>query len=509
MVFAATLALSAPVCVADDDPETHDDDRGDAVIRRTDLGNDGLLGSGITPPDLLRVVVGGWVSPTPTTNPYAGSWIDPRDTDLLRIDVVFNGLVGPPGPINLQGEGFDPFRYSPNPVYGFVEFDLDREKDTGGEIDNVWNRPLGAASRFGGRLSGSVGDRAPDSAWSFDGEETRSGEEMHLSLCGCQSFTVNPLGDPTPNSFDAGDQWILNGRFLQRTHAFIDYSFAFGGSESGAYDPKVNLRISHNASRDETTFSLVYGITMSGAARLTGQAQQSIDLNANNHTSMHEMLSEIRFAAVNANDPGWGTSFDLLREWRDSNHSDVTEFLDPTRWEVLTLFGSPYAVEQSDAQYVWTDVGPKFEYADLNGDSRVNSIDQGFVSSAIASSDGTAIDADGMVNGQTLLDEFAYRFALYDLDYDGFIGSLDMAILGYAQLGDVNSDRAINGVDLQLLEAMLGFTQGDPRFNPAADLNDDDVIDSADRTIMRQLLGFGASGARERRDLVEPPRRRP
>ena len=98
--------LAAINATADDDPEVHFDRLGDTVIRRPDLGADGPINPLSNLPDLAAVVLGGWRTPSPRTDPYVGSWEDPDDTDLLRIDIVFQGLVNPPGPIDLLGEGY-------------------------------------------------------------------------------------------------------------------------------------------------------------------------------------------------------------------------------------------------------------------------------------------------------------------------------------------------------------------------------------------------------------------
>lgn len=492
-VLAAMLAIAGPLR-ASDEPRVYTDPAGDAVLRRTDLGADGPVHPQAGLPDYVRIVYGGWQTGTPVSNPYAGSWRDPRDTNLLRIDLVFTGVVNPPGPVNLRGEGYEPYRYGLNPLYGYVEFDLDSDRDTGGEIDDVRNRPLGNVSRFGGRFEDSIGGRAAVTAYDFDGNllteplVERSGEEMHLAFCSCSAMTVNTLNDPTPQTFDAGDTWIVTSRFLRRTHAFSRYSAAFGGSAPGEYDPIVNLRFRHDVQTDETTISLVYGLDNSGAAALRGEATQPLDLNAGNQTSILEMLNEIRFTAQNTSDPGIGTPFDLLRKWRDSNHERLDDFLRARSWTVLALVGTAYSEPQSDALFAWTDVGPGFNYRDCSGDGLITITDQQYVQDAIGQTDGTAFDADGQPNGQTRLIDFGLNFALYDVNYDGVMNSLDVGEVGFHRLGDVNNDGWVEQRDLTLLRALRGLTFGHPLFNPAADLNDDLRINSADEAILVRRL---------------------
>lgn len=511
VALSSTLIMSwtAGPAFAGDDPDVHFDGKGDAALRRTDGNNDGPVNPNSVLPDFISVSVGGWSTNTPVNNPYNGSWIDIRDTNLVKIEAVFDGLVNPPGPLNLNGEGYDPYRYGENPVYGFIEFDIDRDRDTGGEIHNIWNRPLGVASRFGGRLSGSTGERAAITGKDFNGDVIRTGEEVHFSLCGCNPFTTNPINDNTPNTFDAGDTWILNGRFFHRTHAFTEFSFAFGGSENGEYDPKVDLLIQHHTSKNQTTITLIYAKNMAGAAELTGQSQQSMDLNVANHTSLEEMLNEIRFAALNNNEPP-GTNYDLLRDWADRKHDNPGDFLDRSDWRVLTLFGTTYSAEQTDAFYVWTDIGPDFRVGDCNGDTLVNQADQSIVMASIAQSDGTSFDSDGLKNGQTVIVDFAWNFALYDINYDRLINADDLAIIGYKQRGDVNNDGSVDQNDITTFKTMLGLTTGNLGFNAAADLDANGVIDHRDRRTLAMLILFKSGGGKNssatKPNFANPPK---
>ena len=488
--LAACLSIGVAATLASDEPRIYTDPAGDAVLRRTDPGADGIVHPQAGWPDYVRIAFGGWRTNTPQSNPYDGSWRDPRDTNLVRIDVVFNGLVNPPGPLDLRGEGYDPYRYGMNPVYGYVEFDLDSNRDTGGEIDDVRNRPLGNASRFGGRIKGSLGGRAAVTAFDFDNNllteplVERSGEEMHLAFCACSPMTIDPLNDPTPDTFDAGDTWIVSSRFLRRTHAFSGYSVAFGGSAPGEYDPVVKLRFAHNLQTDETTITLIYGLDNSGAAALRGEATQPMDFNAGNQTSILEMLHEIRFAAQRTSDPGHGTPFDLLREWREYDNEDLEDFLRVRSWTVLALFGTAYAVQEPEALFVWTDIGPDFTFGDCTGDGLVTTADLQSLYTAIAQSDGTSFDADGQPNGQTRIINFGDNFALFDLNYDGVINSLDVSMIGLHRMGDVNTDGWVEQRDLTLLRAMRGLNSNHPLFNPAADLNNDLRIDSLDEALL-------------------------
>jgi len=480
------------------DPTVLVDESGDAVVRRTDLGNDGAIASESNLPDLARIEFGGWEPDNLQVDPYAGEWEDATDSGIIRVNVIFHGLVNPPGPIGLDEPTFDPFRWGPSPLFGFVEFDLDDLLDTGGEIDTLRHRFLGNVARFGGLPPGELGDRAARGIHDLDDDLTtppfveRSGEEMHLALCGCDPIAViDRFGDPTPETFDAGDTWIIQGRFLHRTHAFSEFSFAFGGSRPGEYDPIVDVRFSHDPDRDETTLAVVYAADHDGAARLTGRDPEPMDLNAANQTSILEMLEEIRFAAEQSRDPGFGTSFDLLRDWADNRHKNLSRFVDPQNWKSNALVGASYAEPQPDAFYVWTDVGFDVPFGDLNRDGSVDEEDRNAIAAAIADLDGTYRDADGELNVQIAVEDFGLGFSLYDLDYDGFVNALDLFPIGFGRIGDVDVDGALSQADLQIVRSLDGARRDEGRYNEAADVNRDDRINFRDRRRLRRLMRLG------------------
>lgn len=491
------LGLCSTGCYvwADDKPIEYQDPYGDAILRRTDAGNNGPVNPNSNLPDLLRVFLGTWYTDTPVTDPYNGNWVDHGHANLLRIDVVFYGLVNPPGPIDLLGDGFDPYAYGENPLYGYIEFNVDDEIDTGGEVDNVADRPLGNAARFGGLLSGQAGQRSAVTAADIDGSlctepyVERSGEEFHMSFCACQSITINPLGDLTPETFDEGDKWIITGRLFKRTHAFIPYSFAYNGSEPGQYDPVVDLLFDSDPILGITTVSLVYPLNNYGAAEMSGEAPEPMDFNVANQNSILEALNETIIAAQYGSG-GFCTPYSLLEPWADYDESDLDDFVDPTEWQVLALVGTAYSQFQDDANYVWTDIGPGFTFGDVTGDNLVNQNDQNKIMTIIAQTDGHSMDFDGLTNGQITLSGIGNEFALYDLNYDGKINSLDLEMIGYKKRGDVNVNREVNTLDRQMLGTLLGYNINDPQYNPAADLNHDNVIDQKDSKILLGILNL-------------------
>ena len=88
-----------------------DDDR----LRRTDAGTDGLILLGSTLPDLLEVRIGAWETSAQDSDPYAGHWVRSASADIFRLDVVFNGLVNPPGTLGLGPVPFKPVQVRREP----------------------------------------------------------------------------------------------------------------------------------------------------------------------------------------------------------------------------------------------------------------------------------------------------------------------------------------------------------------------------------------------------------
>ncbi len=58
--------------------------------------------------------------------------------------------------------------------------------------------------------------------------------------------------------------------------------------------------------------------------------------------------------------------------------------------------------------------------------------------------------------------------------------------------GDLNSDGAVDALDLAVIEASLGKVLGAPGFNPIADTNRDGVVDARDRSLLSPVPAAGA-----------------
>lgn len=415
--------------------------KNDAVIRRTDSCNCGELlpgtgapGQGQGLPDVIGVTLSAWQPNAPADDLFTGCVVDHDSpySNFFRMELTFAGLVNPPGTLGVgAGTTFGPFTFGNNPVFGFVELDVDDDKDTGGESPSVAAlRYLGNAARFGARPHGSMGARAAMTGddlnlpWDSTPQVCRSGADWVLSFCGCFPVTVvykNSLWDST---FGSGDTWIVQGRFFQRTGGYQQASAMFGGSQPGLYDPPVKLRFAHNAATNETKVTLVYPLTQTGAAQMNAQAAQPIDLSASNHTSIAEGVQDLITRAQNLAGLS-GLPRELVRQWADKSFSQDVQ--DPTRWEVHALVGTTYSTP-CDGLYVWTDIGFDTRTGDVDGDGLISMVDRQIVQNFLTSYDGDAErDADGTVNGHITVANLGVSFHLYDMDGDGIIGPLDVA----------------------------------------------------------------------------------
>lgn len=458
------------------------DDDGDALIRRTDLGNDGGLGDGIEPIDLKQVRITGWETPTPTTDPYTGHVA--TNADLLRLEIVFAGVVSPPGPLALgTAHQYDPFRFGPNPVYGFLDLDVDDQVNSGGELwPLALYRYLANVGRFGRTPAGAFAERVARSAddlvddFDSDPQFERTGAEFAFTMCGCwDPQIVSETGDGD-GVFEAGETWMVRGRFLERAQSFAPISGVFGGSSIGQYDPEVTVRWRHDTMQDATIIELIFPLTMEGAGLLSGQPPQAINLSVSDHVSIAEALDDLIYGA------GMATG-DLERLVRDWEGRDVDDYLEPTEWFCTALFGTTYLVPDPVALYVWTDTGFGEVLGDLDGDGVASSLDRDAVRAAIAAQDGGPNDADGVVDGAVTIPDFGSNFSIYDVDGDGIIGPCD--VIGLGRGADVDGDGTLSFFDVSMFLAL--FASGDS----SADLSGDGTLNFFDVSLYLSLFNAG------------------
>lgn len=477
------------------DRVTYQDGHGDAVPRRTDVGGDGPIGDAVHAlPDLFTWSIGTWRPGNAQIDVFTGTWSNMGQ--FVRLDLVFEGLTNPPGPLGCCGEPvFDPFRYGPNPVSGYVEIDIDRDLNTGGELEWPDLRYLGSISRFGGLpQAGPLGARVAIDARAFDGNldtapfVERSGEEFHLELVGWEIKSDQiERSDTSDWLFGSGETWVLNSHLFHRAHGYSRFSSACcrAGVPIGNYEPAVKVQFSHHPVSNRTTVSLVYPLTNAGSAAMLGAATETMDVFFTNQNSIQESLWELVISAMAATPQDrLLPEFALLAPWEENNPDT---FLDPSVWEVRVLVGGHYTAQQEqESLFVWSDVYPNVVAGDFDGNGLVNIADRNALDLYTQTNDGNpAIDADGEVNTSIEIVNFGPGFSLYDLNYDGLVDADDRAMVGGPMLprADFDRDGDVDQVDFGHMQVCLSGTSP-PRYGCRnADLNRDNRIDENDFVI--------------------------
>jgi hypothetical protein len=468
-------------------PAVHHDPFGDARVLRTDLGADGTVDAAAHhPPDIVAYVLFGWEPVDPQSDVFTGQW--QANGPFFRLDVVFAGLVNPPGTLGCCGYPFAPFKYGPHPVFGFVEIDMDASADTGGEVAAPRFRYPGSAARFGGLpRSARFANRIAIDGSAFDGNINtgpfveRSGEEFHLALLG---WLFNEAGitrtDETNAIFEAGETWLIPGRTFHRAHAYEPFSYACCRGTLGSYEPDVVLRFSHDVIEDRTTVSLVFPRTNNASAAVNGAGDvEALDGNPANQFSVLEGLDDLVFSAKNpqANWPS-APGYAIIAGWADyelwPDPNDARQFLQPADWEVSLLVGGSYAVHPGEVLFVWSDMMPNVVPGDFNGSGGVGPADVMLFDAFMSSHDGQAVrDEDGVVNGVVDIVDFGPNFSVFDVNYDGLVDGSDRPIVpvdGHRP-ADFDLDRDVDQSDFGHFQACLTG----PSFVPDAACEDADL----------------------------------
>jgi len=419
---------------------------GDQQLRRFDAGANDPVNPASVLPDLVAVKIAGWVPSGPGLSAFSGSQIEVRDAEVVRIDVLFQGLINPPGPLGLGLTGsFDPYRFGQSPVYGFIDFDADENKDTGGELTlPAQLRYLANVARFGRIPDSSIGERAArfgsqvDTNYETAPYYERSGADFAIAMCGCWEAEIVQQGPNQNGIFEAGETWYLRGRFFERSRGYAEPSLMSGGTGGGLYDPVTTVRFHHDLGSGQTILTLVEALTMDGAAILRGQPTQGVDFSAGNHTSVEEGVADLIF---NWN-RGSGLSELLVEDWEDREPEDA---LRATKWEVTALVGTSHT-DPLGTLYAWTDTGFDEVAGDTNGDGYANQSDEDALRAHIYANDGQQDDADGVKNGVIEIIDFGPMFNIFDLDYNGLVEGEDLWFYGHR--ADINSDGMVNLFDL-------------------------------------------------------------
>lgn len=460
-------------------------------VRRLDTGADGPLDAALhAKPDLVGYQIGRWSPTVPVADLYTGTWNNAGG--FLRFDIGLAGFVNPPGPLAQYEDNYDPFLYGPNPVFGYIEFDVDNRVTTGGEIDFPNLRYLANAGRFGGMpATPRFANRVPLVPEDFDNDAAspplyeRSGEDFHLALFGDKITNIIKEAGDLDTSFEPGEKWIVRGRLFHRSHAFERFSTASG---TGAYEPLVDLLFEYHAPINTTIISLVFPLTNTYAAQLANSPAQPIEPNDGsslNQSSIEEALVDVILNSNQVvaggpltNDP----QFEFMRGWSGSSAAD---YLDPQAWDVMIVVGMAYVSPQAPGElYAPTDIMDDPVIGDFDGDGIVTCGDEALHAEYIASHETPGVVGfDGEVDGIVHIAGFGPVFSVFDLNYDGATGPADADAIVIR--GDLDDDCDVDFDDLALFVQFLvspeAFGGVDTELVlERADFNRDGLLNGAD-----------------------------
>jgi len=431
----------------------------DAVPRRTDAGATLAFDTNAHRlPDLVKIRLTGFSPFDASTDLFDGTTLPfETDADFFRLDIVINGLVNPPG--SVDPTGYAPFEYGDNPVYGFIELDMDDDVSTGGELEAPQYRYLGNVVRFGGKPGNEeLHDRVAVDASAFDGNFTtapqveRSGEEFHLALHGADFLPgdIQVIVGDGNGTFDAGETWWITAAFFHRAHGFAPFSFIKGGLHAGEYQPESTLQFAHDVTTDETVISLVFPLTQVGAALISGGPVENLDLDPTNQASVEEALSDLTLSAdFLVKNPTGDPEEAILVGWTER---DAESYLDTEDWRVTAILGSAYTESSPNrVHYLWSDVFPDVLLGDVDGDEEFDADDRDLISGYIASMDAS----DGTVDGKVEIAGFADNFSLFDVNHDGMVSAFDL-VVNQAD-GDSDGDKDIDLNDFAVFQRCFAF----------------------------------------------------
>jgi hypothetical protein len=460
----------------------------DDAPRRTDAGANGSYNPNAHRPiDLRAMTIGRWTPADPATDRFIGAFTP--EGAFFRLDVELAGVINPPGPTSPSG--FAPFIYGPNPVYGFIELDVDHDNDTGGELFAPEYRYLANVGRFGGLPVGDEFEyRAARQGQDIDGSfftmpwVERSGEEFHLALLAemVAAGTITKQVGDEDDSFEAGETWDIAGPWLHRAHGYEPYSLAHGGSVAGEYMPECVLRFRHDPLADVTVLSLVFPLTNAGAAALLSQAPEANNFDSSDQASVLEALEDLVLSAEIVFEFGSGEPEEvLILPWR---LEDAYDHLSPTEWRATALLGTSYAApEPAGAEFIWTDVFPDVVRGDVNREHGATEDDYEQIAEFIEDHD----DDDGQHDESATIFGFGPDFAVHDLNQDGRVDAIDLLLV--RKVGDLDGDDDVDLIDLcrfqGAFDAASSYAQTDWVLS---DLNADGVVDLADWRRLRHLL---------------------
>lgn len=476
----ASVVGSSTIAIPDSIPLVRQvgvDGADDVEPRWTDVTTDGYSMTDSNLPDLVYATLGCWAPDDPPNDPYTGIYTG--SGGFLRLDLVFSGLLNPPGPL---GASYDPMLYGVNPLFGWVEFDMDANEETGGDTAQPELGYNANAARFGGmpqgeRFMGRVGtDGLPWDREDFDAVPAihRSGEEFSLRL---EGGLIDPEGidyviDDGDYIFEDGEEWVLGGYFFWRASGYEPLTYA------QVYAPWVTIRFGHSLESNSTTVSFVYPLDNEAHALLYGTDSEEIDFDDSNANSVLEALTDLKLSAI---DPPSGTADHehrpLLIQWADQNPLD---HLNPWYWRTTMLFGTALELSpQEGGAYIWTDIRPNVVTGDFNGDGLVSATDSQALADFLEEHDTDPLydvggEPWGEPDGEIVLLDFAFRFSIFDGDYDGLVP--DAGGLPVQGPCDYDNDGDVDLMDYQAFQSCCSLSPLDPE-----DMDDVGCLDAFDR----------------------------
>jgi hypothetical protein len=502
-IYLLTLSLVAVTVRAQNFPPVNIlIDPNDATVRRTDscgadpdCGAGSLTSNGL--PDLLSFRIGAWQPGNPALDLQSGTYANAGQ--FLRLEMVINGHFNPAGPMVAT---FNPMRYGPAPLIGFVELDVDTNAFSGGNVDEPLWRYNGNVARFGALPAGrefinrvSTDGRDPDADYNTQPWIDRSGQDFELDLRGDEIVSIVVQTGDNDMAFEHGEVWEIHGRFFRRAQGYDTCA-------GGPYTPIVVLRFASvpvatgQMPTWKTEISLVYPLTQAAYAAANNEPPESPDNFDFNANSVEEALELLAASAGQNLCPAAYVYRPLIAPWAQQQAGD---YLNPQRWRPTLLLGTvrPVAVTGS-GNIVWSDVWPNVLAGDSNGDGFLTRTDASLVQHEVDIHDGVSgFDADGLVNGAIKLPNFGVWFSLYDINYDGFIDAFDRDFV-QQNIGDYDVDGDVDLRDYQAFQACRARDNGSfapsLRCRDGFDADENNRIEHADYTVFAAALN-GPGGA--------------